>query len=94
MTQALPKGYTWELYGDRYPDFWSKGAALCSADPDTFFPEGRGAPYREKEVAKLCKGCPYLIECRQFAIENDEWGVWGGTTREERKVMRKVLGYV
>lgn len=84
----------WDIYGDKYPDFWSKGPAPCSVDPDAMFPEGRGMHSQEQRMVVVCNGCPYLAECRQFAIENDEWGVWGGTTREQRKVIRKELGYV
>lgn len=92
--QGIVLKHTWEIYGDRYPDFWSKGVAPCSADPDTMFPEGRHTQQKELQVTKVCKGCPYIQECLQFALENDEWGVWGGTTREQRKVMRRKLGYV
>lgn len=88
------KQRTFAIYGDKFPDFWGKGTAPCSADPDVFFPEGRGADAKEKQVAKFCQGCPYIKECLQFALENDEWGVWGGTTRLQRKPMREALGYV
>lgn len=94
MSSSAPKGKTWELFGDRYPDFWSKGTPPCSADPDSFFPDGYNSHYAEKRMTKFCNGCPYIAECLQFALENDEWGVWGGTTRGERHIMRKELGYV
>jgi WhiB family redox-sensing transcriptional regulator len=93
MTNAIPKGATWELFGDRYPDFWSKGTPVCTLDPDSFFPDGYNYSGKERQVTKYCAECPYKQECLQFAIENDEWGVWGGTTRHERKIMRKKLGY-
>lgn len=87
------KQRTFAIFGDKFPDFLSKGTPVCTADPDTFFPEGINSHPREIEATKFCKGCPYLAECLQFALENDEWGVWGGTTRHQRKDMRKKLGY-
>jgi len=93
VTNAIPKGNTWELYGDRYPDFWSEGTPVCALDPDTFFPEGYNSHHREKQATRFCAECPYKKECLQFALENDEWGVWGGTTRYERTQMRRKLGY-
>lgn len=93
LGQAKIRENTWALFGDKYPDFWSKGTAFCTADPDSMFPEGRYLKEEEKGATKVCNGCPYVIECLQFAIENDEWGIWGGTTRDERKSMRKRMGY-
>lgn len=93
MTNAIPKGLGWEIVGNRFPNFTDKGSPICALDPDTFFPEGYNSHAREKQVTRFCKGCPYLAECLQFALENDEWGVWGGTTRYERTQMRRKLGY-
>jgi hypothetical protein len=37
------------------------------------------------EAAKLCAGCPVLVECGTAATANDErWGVWGGHDRTVR----------
>ena len=88
------KQRTFAIYGDKFPDFWSKGPAPCTVDPDSMFPEGYNSHPREVYATKICRGCPYLQECLQFALENDEWGVWGGTTRHQRKPMREALGYV
>jgi hypothetical protein len=93
MTAAIPKGNTWSLFGEKYPDFWSKGLPHCTFDPDKLFPEGYMSEQREQDATVVCIGCPYIQECLQFALENDEWGVWGGTTRKERKTMRARLGY-
>jgi WhiB family redox-sensing transcriptional regulator len=58
--------------------------ALCSeVDPEAFFPEKGGSPKRAKQV---CAGCPVREECLSYALDNGiDWGVWGGTTREERR---------
>lgn len=93
MVSSRAQDY-WEIYGDTYPDFWSEGAAFCTADPDSLFPEGYNSHARELLATKVCQGCPYIRECLQFALENDEWGVWGGTTRHQRKPMRKAMGFI
>jgi hypothetical protein len=94
VMDAIPKGLTWDILGDKYPDFWSKGTANCTAYPDLMFPEGYNSHPRELKATEVCNGCPYIKECLQFALENDEWGVWGGMTRHQRRPLRKALGYV
>ena len=40
---------------------------------------------READAKKVCGFCPYVVECLEKAIlEEEEWGVWGGKTRKER----------
>ncbi|MBC9820515.1 WhiB family transcriptional regulator [Terrabacter sp. MAHUQ-38] len=36
----------------------------------------------------LCASCPVRARCLDHALEFEEFGVWGGTTPEERDVMR------
>jgi WhiB family redox-sensing transcriptional regulator len=33
----------------------------------------------------ICKDCPVKLECLQHALDNDEAGIWGGTTEKERR---------
>lgn len=33
----------------------------------------------------ICKSCPVLIECREWAIGNLEYGIAGGMTEKERQ---------
>jgi WhiB family redox-sensing transcriptional regulator len=38
----------------------------------------------------VCAGCPARERCLEFAIvTNQEYGVWGGTSEEERRVLRR-----
>ena len=39
---------------------------------------------REAKAGSLCKCCPALKDCRQFARENHEYGFWGGENEEQR----------
>jgi WhiB family redox-sensing transcriptional regulator len=75
-----------------YPDFFEKGEPHCaSADPDAFFPEtGVGDSTTMVVLAKkICASCPYVIECLAWAMENEELGIWGGTTARERSRLRR-----
>jgi WhiB family redox-sensing transcriptional regulator len=33
--------------------------------------------------------CPVRADCLAWALANDEWGIWGGTTDEDRQEMRR-----
>src|SRR5438270_80471 len=40
---------------------------------------------REAAAKAVCAPCPVLRECLDWALHTQErWGVWGGTTPEER----------
>lgn len=43
-------------------------------------------------AATVCSTCPFVTECRQYAIEHDVQGVWGGTTDRDRAAQRRDLG--
>ena len=32
----------------------------------------------------MCRACPALVECRDWAREHREYGFWGGESEEER----------
>lgn len=69
---------------------WQFSAACREVDPETFFyePKERGHAKRKREQAakKVCAGCPVLTQCLKHALNAPEhYGVWGGTTEEERQ---------
>ena len=46
---------------------------------------------RQVEAAKgICQGCPVQGSCLQFALDNGEHGIWGGTTEDERRRLRRL----
>ena len=81
----------------RYPSDWDdtrwRDRAACGdSDPNLFFPVGTtGVALEEVEAAKaLCRTCPLRAECLAFALEtNQEAGVWGGASEEERRELRR-----
>lgn len=66
---------------------WMGKAVCASADPEEWFPEQGSSSQRAK---KICGGCPVIDECLQFAIDNGEHGIWGGTSRRERLALLRM----
>jgi WhiB family redox-sensing transcriptional regulator len=59
-----------------------------------FFPIGTtGLALDQIDAAKqVCTECPVMDQCLEFALAtNQEAGVWGGTTEDERRRLRKGL---
>ncbi len=70
---------------------WRDEAACVGVDPDLFFPSKRGGfpPDQIERARKVCHGCPAIMRCLQYAVEEDiRYGIWGGLTEKER-AMRK-----
>ncbi|MEO6121130.1 MAG: WhiB family transcriptional regulator [Acidimicrobiales bacterium] len=71
---------------------WRDCASCRDTDPDLFFPVGTTGPAIDQiESAKaVCRSCPAQVACLEFALAtNQESGVWGGTSEEERRKLRK-----
>ena len=75
---------------------WEDHAACAGMDTDLFFPrENIGGPARGRGVSgekdrmrqamQACQRCPVRQECLMFAIEHNEWGVWGGMDTADRR---------
>ncbi len=84
---ALPSG---RLDGSNWN--WRDEAKCLGSDPALFFPLGMtGEPLAQAQAAKrICHTCPVRPPCLTFALEtNQDTGVWGGTTEDERRVLRR-----
>lgn len=70
---------------------WDVEARCRGGDASLFFGPERFEPKRERlarETAakEICKGCPALQPCRDYALQSEEaFGVWGGLTGKERE---------
>ena len=56
-------------------------AACKDADPEVFF---EGQADKVAEAKSYCGICPVVMQCLTYALNNDEYGIWGGTTMSER----------
>jgi WhiB family redox-sensing transcriptional regulator len=77
------------IVSTRFPIFISDEIPVCATtDPEAFFPEkGLGGQRSVKLAKSMCRSCPYTVKCLQWAIDNKETGIWGGTTEKERRSM-------
>lgn len=74
-------------------DEWRRTANCRDTSPDLFFPVGTTGPALEQiATAKaVCGTCPSQAPCLEFALmTNQDTGIWGGTSEEERRKLRKV----
>ncbi|MDA2813629.1 WhiB family transcriptional regulator [Nocardiopsis sp. RSe5-2] len=73
---------------------WVRQGACRQYDPELFFPVSTAGPGSQTtSLAKaVCRSCPVRQECLRWALRAGEAdGVWGGTTPEERRYMRRDL---
>lgn len=72
---------------------WRATAACLDEDPELFFPDGEtGTSARNQlELARrICAGCDVRLQCLEAALSSQaSYGMWGGTTAEERRSMRR-----
>ena len=74
---------------------WRHYAACRDIDPELFFPIGKAGPVVAHQVAqarRVCAGCQVREPCLHWAVASgQDAGVWGGTTEEERRRLRRQL---
>jgi len=63
---------------------------LCAqTDPEAFFPE-KGQP-PQWQVKYTCRRCEHQVECAEWGIRHERFGIWGGLSEAERRRIRKEL---
>jgi WhiB family redox-sensing transcriptional regulator len=71
---------------------WRNQATCRDTDPELFFPVGTtGQALLQIAKAKsVCCQCPVNGDCLEFALEtNQDTGIWGGASEEERRQIRR-----
>lgn len=64
---------------------WRDEAACRGTDTDVFF-----TPASERDAVRVCAGCTVTSQCANDALHHEErYGVWGGTTPDQREVLRR-----
>lgn len=91
-TERRAVALTWIRTHDWDADDWRKRSLCRDSNSELFFPIGAtGIALDQIDAAKdVCGVCPVHGECLEFALAtNQEAGVWGGTTEDERRKLRK-----
>jgi WhiB family transcriptional regulator, redox-sensing transcriptional regulator len=70
---------------------WWDDALCAEVDAELFFPDKSGSIVY---ALRVCALCDVRAECLQFALAHSvdpedigNWGVWGGTSAQDRQVM-------
>ena len=80
LPHGPPPGTAWE---------WRSSAACLLHQDVDFFRAGQGQAAHVVRCKTICDGCVVRPECLAYALDNNEqYGVWGGKTPNERKAMR------
>ncbi|WP_435613572.1 WhiB family transcriptional regulator [Streptomyces sp. bgisy159] len=71
---------------------WRHNAACREEDPELFFPIGDTGPalLQIEEAKAVCRRCPVIEQCLQWALESGQaHGVWGGLSEAEWRSMKR-----
>jgi len=71
---------------------WRHLAVCRDEDPELFFPIGSTGPatHQVDQAKVVCRRCPVVEDCLTWAVETgQENGVWGGTSEDERRALRR-----
>jgi WhiB family redox-sensing transcriptional regulator len=83
-----------DLYRNLNREIIKLGGVECEELPYAFFPEDSVWPSERRlmvAAAKaVCNRCPLQDMCADYGImTNEDWGIWGGLTPEDRKQLRR-----
>lgn len=64
---------------------WATFAACLETPGMTFFPQTKA---EARAAIAICEVCPVREDCLDHALAtNERFGVWGGTTEKERRLL-------
>jgi hypothetical protein len=69
---------------------WWKSAVCAQVDPELFDTD-RATPTQLRAARGVCAGCPVATACLATALLRFEYGLWAGTTEEQRAAARTDL---
>ena len=78
-----------ETSGTKAPFF--DGTQPCrEIGPDLFFAEDNSEAEKLKAIVKpICGKCQFNTECLEWALVNNELGIWAGTTDLDRQRLKR-----
>ncbi|MEX1043177.1 MAG: WhiB family transcriptional regulator [Acidimicrobiia bacterium] len=69
---------------------WRTMSACRDVGSDAFFADDPVGVFEERSAKAVCSQCLVINDCLAFALtHNAPFGVWGGLTASERRVVRK-----
>ena len=71
---------------------WRDQAACLTVDPELFFPVGNTGPAlaQIEEAKAVCATCQVVDICLKWALDNNQdAGVWGGTSEDGRRSLKR-----
>ena len=71
---------------------WRFRGACRDEDPELFFPVGTTGPalLQIEDAKQVCRRGAVVDSCLRWALETgQDAGVWGGTSEDERRVLRR-----
>jgi hypothetical protein len=93
-----PKSQQGRLLLDLQEAIQDNGGVECEQAADIFYPEdfrGRSkgkdfemANMAERTAREICMRCPIIAKCLTAGLY-EEFGIWGGTTPDQRKRLRR-----
>jgi WhiB family redox-sensing transcriptional regulator len=67
---------------------WAARGACRDVDPESLFVQGAA----QHKAKMICSRCPVRLDCLAEALDaGAEFGVWGGMTERERRVLQRKL---
>ena len=75
----------------REPRFY-ENPSCAEVGGDFWFPEKADGSMNTVEMVmakSICRTCPHKAECAEWGIVKERFGIWGGTTENERRVIRR-----
>ncbi|GAA0853309.1 WhiB family transcriptional regulator [Streptosporangium amethystogenes subsp. fukuiense] len=67
---------------------WGQAGPCREGDPDDWFVDNQTNEW----AWELCRGCPILRPCGEYALLLDVQGVWGGLTVRRRRAIQRRRG--
>lgn len=72
----------------RFEDVPWEAAACKGINTDLFYIDTAEALGVNPQLRRVCRGCPILEECREYALIHEGEGFWGGLAPYERRALR------
>jgi Transcription factor WhiB len=72
---------------------WRTQAACLGVDPELFFPIAGAGPVDDTQVGaakRVCRRCPVVAECLAEALARIPYGIAGGLTEDERRIVHRL----